>query len=206
MTIGIIGGGAAGMMAAIAAAEAGGKVTLMERGARLGRKLAVTGNGRCNLTNTNMSPSNYHGEAAEFVIPSILAFGVTETLSFFRNLGLVTVCEESGRVYPHSDQAGSVVDVLRFAVEEAGAEIKTSFEVRSVKRTEKGFAVHSADETLVFDKLIVACGGVAGTKAGGTDMGYKILKSLGHSATSLRPSLVQIKTENSFTFFYCLFE
>jgi len=199
MTVAIIGGGAAGMTAAIAAARGGARVLLLERGARLGRKLAVTGNGRCNLTNEAAAPERYHGEDPAFVRPALAALDAAATRRFFRGLGLVTVAEPSGRVYPHSDQAGSVVDVLRFAVAESGVEVRTAFEVQQVRREAGGFAVISAGETLRCDRLIVACGGAAGTRAGGTKAGYALLQSLGHSCTALYPSLVQLKTDNAFT-------
>ena len=115
----IIGAGASGLAAAIEAAGRG-SVAVLERAPRVGRKLAVTGNGRCNLTNLNMGPEHYHGEEPDFVLPALTAFGVGDTIAFFRSLGLITVSEPSGRVYPLSEQAGSVVDVLRFAASEAG--------------------------------------------------------------------------------------
>ncbi len=198
MEIGIIGGGASGLMAAVEASKRG-HVTVLERCARVGRKLSVTGNGRCNLTNLNMSPERYHGREPDFVRPALERFGVGETLELFRGLGLVTVAEPSGRVYPHSDQAGSVVDVLRFAAAERGAELRCGFEVRGVRREKGGFEVRSDSGTLHFHRLIVAAGGIAGTRAGGTGLGYELLASLGHTRTELRPSLVQLKTENTLT-------
>ena len=119
----IIGAGASGLAAAIEAAGRG-SVAVLERAPRVGRKLAVTGNGRCNLTNLNMGPEHYHGEEPDFVLPALTAFGVGDTIAFFRSLGLITVSEPSGRVYPLSEQAGSVVDVLRFAASEAGAQLR----------------------------------------------------------------------------------
>ena len=117
MTIGIIGGGASGMAAALAAAENPDvNVILLERQARVGRKLQATGNGRCNLTNLHASERGYHGEDQAFAENAIAAFGPEETIRWFRKLGLFTVAEASGRVYPYSDQANSVVDVLRFGL------------------------------------------------------------------------------------------
>ena len=195
MIIGIIGGGASGMAAALAAAEAPGvQVVLMERQARVGRKLQATGNGRCNLTNLHADHRSYHGEEAWFASSALIRFDVADTLAWFRRLGLYTVAEESGRVYPYSDQANSVVDVLRFALEQENIQVKLGFEVEKVKKTAAGFRVESAEETVECDKLIVACGGLAGTKLGGTMSGYKLLRSLGHKCTKLRPTLVQLKS------------
>ena len=194
MVIGIIGGGASGMAAALAAAEQPGvQVVLMERQARLGRKLQATGNGRCNLTNLHAGQQCYHGDRPEFAREAIAAFGPQETLAWFRRLGLFTVAEPSGRVYPYSDQANSVVDVLRFALERPNIQVKLGFEVEKVKKTPDGFLVESKQEHLSCDRLIVACGGLAGTKLGGSMAGYQLLRSLGHRCTRLRPTLVQLK-------------
>ena len=195
MIIGIIGAGASGMAAAIAAAENPGvQVVLLERQARVGRKLSATGNGRCNLTNLNAVRGGYHGEDAGFASFALKRYDVEETLNWFRSLGLFTVAEESGRVYPYSDQANSVVDVLRFALEKENIRLETGFEVEKVKKTATGFRLEGSGGSFDCDKLIVACGGLAGTKLGGTMSGYKILRSLGHKCTKLRPTLVQLKS------------
>ena len=195
MVIGIIGGGASGMAAALAAAENENvRVVLLERQARVGRKLQATGNGRCNLTNLHASQGGYHGEDASFAAYAINRFGPEKTLRWFRSLGLFTVTEESGRVYPYSDQANSVLDVLRFALEKPNIEVKLGFEVEKVKKIPYGFRVETREEALECHKLIIACGGLAGTKLGGTMSGYKLLRSLGHKCTRLRPTLVQLKS------------
>ena len=195
MVIGIIGGGASGMAAALAAAENKNvQVVLLERQARVGRKLSATGNGRCNLTNLHAGHRGYHGENMHFSDFAISRFAPESTLEWFRSLGLFTVAEDSGRVYPYSDQANSVVDVLRFALEKPNIQQKMGFEVEKVKKTAAGFRLESKEEAVECDKLIVACGGLAGTKLGGTMSGYKLLRSLGHKCTKLRPTLVQLKS------------
>nr|MBQ8244898.1 aminoacetone oxidase family FAD-binding enzyme [Oscillospiraceae bacterium] len=195
MVIGIIGGGASGMAAALAAAQnENAEIVLMERQARVGRKLQATGNGRCNLTNLHAGKGGYHGDDVAFADYAIARFGPEAVLDWFRSLGLFTVAEESGRVYPYSDQANSVVDVLRFALERENIEVKLGFEVEKVKKTAGGFRVESKEEAIECDKLIVACGGLAGTKLGGSMSGYKLLRALGHKCTKLRPTLVQLKS------------
>ena len=198
MNVIVIGGGASGLMAAITAAKGGHSVTLLERQARVGRKLLSTGNGRCNLTNLNMGLPYYHGQDASFIRPAFETLSLDATLDFFHGLGLLTTAEDNGRVYPYSDQAGSVVDVLRFAADAAGVTTRAGFEVTGLKKTKKGFTVLSAEETLPADRVIVCCGGMAGGKLGGTRSGYELLQSLGHSVTKLYPALVQIKTDNTF--------
>jgi len=195
MVIGIIGGGASGMAAALAAAEKEhNQVILLERQARVGRKLQATGNGRCNLTNLHAAEGGYHGDEASFADFAIGQFGPEKTLEWFLGMGLFTVAEASGRVYPYSDQANSVVDVLRFALERPNITVKLGFEAEKVKRTVTGFRIEAKEEAVECDKLIIACGGLAGTKLGGTMSGYKLLRSLGHKCTKLRPTLVQLKS------------
>ena len=195
MTIAIIGGGASGMAAALAAAEnKDAQVILLERQARVGRKLQATGNGRCNLSNLHADKQGYHGENPDFVESAIGAFPPKVTLDWFASLGLFTVTEDSGKVYPYSDQANSVVDVLRLALVKENITLKTGYEVTKIQKTENGFLVTNGEEPIACDKLIVACGGLAGSKLGGTMAGYKLLAKLGHRSTKLRPSLVQIKS------------
>ena len=195
MTIAIIGGGASGMAAALAAAEnKDARVILLERQARVGRKLQATGNGRCNLSNIHADNQGYHGENPDFVESAIGAFPPKVTLDWFASLGLFTVTEDSGKVYPYSDQANSVVDVLRLALVKENITLKTGYEVTKIQKTEDGFLVTNGEEPIACDKLIVACGGLAGSKLGGTMAGYKLLAKLGHRSTKLRPSLVQIKS------------
>ncbi len=196
MQIAIIGAGAAGMTAAITAASSGEhKVLLFERQARVGRKLLATGNGRCNLSNRNAGISKYHGSSPDFIQPALSVFSVDSTLDFFQALGLYTVTEPDGKIYPYSDQANSVVDVLRFGLQRKNITLYTGTEITSVKRGKDGFILRSAEQSFSADRLIVACGGAAGTKLGGGLSGYQLLRSLGHHCTKLFPSLVQLKTD-----------
>jgi len=186
------------MAAALSAAKNGNRVLLLERQNRVGRKLLATGNGRCNLTNTNMRLDYFHSQQPEFFKSVLSDFDTQKTLEFFHSLGLVTTEEPTGRVYPLSDQAGSVVDVLRFALDAAGVTVMTSCEVTAVYPLQSGFEVVTDSERLIGDKVIICCGGMAGSKLGGVKLGYDLLKSLGHSITKLYPSLVQIKTDDTY--------
>ena len=194
-TVIVIGGGASGLMAALAAAKnKDNRVLVLERQQRPGRKLLATGNGRCNLTNTRCSIERYHGADAAFARPALERFGPEDTLAFFSSLGLLTVEEYGGRVYPLSDSANSVLDVLRFALAGTGVELHTACRVESVRRERGGFAVACENESFFADALIVACGGAAGGKLGGVTDGYEILKNLGHSRTKLYPALTPLFT------------
>lgn len=194
MKIGIIGAGASGMAAALAAAENPEvEVLVLERQSRVGRKLLATGNGRCNLTNLHALEGGYHGGSPDFSKEALTRFSPEETLAWFRSLGLYTVAEPSGRVYPYSDQANSVVDVLRLAMDKPNITLVTGFTVEKIRREPEGFTLSSREDSYFCHKVIVACGGLAGSKLGGTMSGYQLLGKLGHRSTRLRPALVQIK-------------
>ena len=195
MKIVIIGGGASGMAAALAASEnPNAEVLLLERQARLGRKLLSTGNGRCNLSNLHAAQGGYHGGQPGFVRPALDAFGPERTLEWFRGLGLFTVTEPSGRVYPYSDQANSVLDVLRFALDRPNVRVLTGTEVTALEKRDDFFLAHTPSASYSCQRLIVACGGAAGEKLGGSRSGYRLLAALGHDISPVFPSLVQLKS------------
>ena len=198
MTAVIIGGGAAGMMAALTASEEGHHVVLLERQARVGRKLLATGNGRCNLSNHHAEPKHYHGQDPDFCSYALSSFDVGTTLQWFAAHGLLTAAEDSGRIYPYSNMAGSVLDVLRYALDEAHIELHTGCPVLHVRQRGNAFTVEAECGSFPCDRLILACGGAAGAKVGGTMDGYKLGKQLGHHRTVLFPSLVQLKTDPTY--------
>ncbi len=194
--VAVIGAGASGMLAALTAAEkSDNRVLLLERQARAGRKLMSTGNGRCNLTNMNAASAAYHDAPASFTAPAMSAFPPREVRAYFRSIGLLTVEEPDGRVYPLSNSANSVVDVLRYALEAAGVELLDARQVRGIKRKGLGFVLKTDEDEIKADDVIVACGGVAGEKLGGVPDGYELLESMGHTRTPLYPALVQIVTD-----------
>lgn len=196
MRIAIIGGGASGMAAALAASEnPHADILLLERQARVGRKLLATGNGRCNLTNLYISPDHYHGEDPKFAWQVISTFSQEDAMKRFRDLGLYLTVEPSGRVYPYSEQANSVVDVLRFALCRKNIQVVTGQEVKRIRKQQGGFRIDCEEKSRFFDKVIVACGGLAGTKLGGSLSGYRLLRDMGHGVTGLRPALVQLKSD-----------
>ena len=197
MNVCVIGGGAAGMLAALTAAENGHRVLLLERQSRVGRKLLGTGNGRCNLSNYHVSPAHYHGGAG-FCDFALSQFDVGETLQYFASLGLLTVSEASGRIYPMSNMAGSVLDVLRYALERPEIDLQTGQTVTAVRKMPEGFSVKTETDTFSARCLILAAGGAAGSKVGGGMDGYRLAKSLGHHRTALYPSLVQLKTDPTY--------
>ena len=191
----IIGGGASGMAAAGKAAENREvHVTLIERQARIGKKLSATGNGRCNLTNLGADERHYHGDDPGFAEYALKTYPPERVLEFFGSLGLRTVTEYGGRVYPLSGHAGSVLDVLRLGLEKPNVTVLTGAPVTAVRREKAGFRVDTAEGARSADCVILACGGCAGTKLGGVMDGYALAASLGHSRTALYPALTQLRT------------
>lgn len=198
MNIAIIGGGASGMAAALAACEEDkNRVVIYERQARLGKKLMATGNGRCNLTNRSPLAPHYHGDS-DFAAVALRRFDAARTLEWFGAMGLLTVTEPSGRVYPASDAASSVLDCLRFALDERGVQVVTE-DIRFAAFTGRDFVLHGSDGEYRAERLIIACGGAAGARLGGGTGGYRLLSAFGHEVTALTPSLVQLKTDNQWT-------
>ena len=198
-TVIVAGGGASGMAAALsAAASPENRVILLERQARVGRKLLSTGNGRCNLTNRNCSPARYHGEEASFAVPVLSSCNPESVLSWFRSLGLVCTEQADGRVYPLSDFASSVLDVLRFALDGAGVRVQTGESVLSACRKDSQFQVVTEKAAYRADAMIIACGGKAGGKVGGVADGYNLLCSFGHRCSKLYPALVPVHTDTDY--------
>ena len=198
-TVVVIGGGASGMVAALTAAEEKeNTVLLLERQSRVGRKLLATGNGRCNLTNTGASPKNYHGRNPAFALPALHAFPPEAVLAWFRSLGLVTVEQYGGRVFPLSDSAGSVLDVLRFALDSAGVAVYAGEPAKHLAYRGGKLKVVTDSAAYQADAVIVACGGKAGGKLGGVSDGYDLLSSLGHRCTPLCPALVPVRTDTDY--------
>lgn len=130
--VGIVGGGASGMMAAIAAAEEGASVTLLEGNDRLGRKILATGNGKCNLGNEKLDPGEYYAGSPEFLESCLKRFGTEETMAFFRESGLL-VKSRNGYLYPMSEQASSVLDVLRYKLRRLGVGVITECKIEHIE-------------------------------------------------------------------------
>jgi len=197
--IAIVGGGAAGITAAIAARHKGASVTLLESNQRIGKKILATGNGRCNLTNTTTSIANYHGSNPRFAISALSQFGVEQTLAFFARLGVAHKVEGEGKVFPFSLQASSVLDVLRYELEETGVKVLGGAEVVGITQSGSGFtiALKSGDEFKA-DRVIIATGGKAAPHFGSTGSGYALALSLGHSIVEPFPALVQLKLASAY--------
>lgn len=193
----IIGGGAAGLMAAITAAENGAGVTILEHMPRVGKKILSTGNGKCNLTNLDMRPDCYRCGTADFPMTAIGRFSVADTVSFFRRLGVV-VTDRNGYVYPASGQAQTVLDALREKTESLGVRIVTECRPETVERDGTGFCVRTSCGAFQGDFLILAAGSKAAPATGSDGSGYDLAASLGHKIVKPLPALVQLKCRGDF--------
>lgn len=194
----IVGGGAAGMFCALRLAEAGvTDVLLLERNDRLGRKLSATGNGQGNVTNAHMGAEHYFTDAPDAVASVLDRFGKDDLLRELTSLGGLFEADEVGRVYPTSRQAASVTDLLRFALE-GRVEVRLGARVRSARRSGGKFFVQTEGEEFCARSLALACGGRAAPHFGTDGDGYALARAFGHTVTPLRPSLVQLKTEQAY--------
>ncbi|HZK39644.1 MAG TPA: NAD(P)/FAD-dependent oxidoreductase [Clostridia bacterium] len=211
----VIGGCASGLCAAIQAARTNTDyaIAVLERMPRVGKKILATGNGRCNLSNAHTSAHPYHN--ADFAKHALEKYSLEKTLSFFKSLGLLTVQDSEGRLYPMSNTATSVLDVLRFETEKLGIDLLCSTTVKDIKVLEDGRFVVDCTQTsgtagktdaekpvnvqYLADKVIFATGGKASPAQGSDGSGYPLLKRLGHSITPLFPALVQLNTANTYT-------
>jgi len=195
----IIGGGASGMMAAISARRLGAKVTILERNPRIGKKILATGNGRCNFTNININRSCYFGENPHFVESALANFGVQKTIDFFEQLGIAHKVEELGKVFPMSDQASSILDVLMYELNRLGVNIICEAFVKRVIKHNNNFQIELENGTKYMgDKVIMATGGKAMPSSGSDGNGFELAKEFGHTITDIFPGLVQLKLEGSF--------
>lgn len=197
--IAIIGGGASGYLAAITAARCNASVTIYERCERTLKKVLATGNGRCNMTNMSITKENYYSDDREFFTYAIDEFTLEDTLNFFSELGVVTKVED-GKIYPYSLQASAISDVLRLEAERLGIKTVCNFEVSDIAKKGNGFVFFSyKGEKATADSIILATGGKASPNLGSNGSGYKLAEKFGHKITNLYPSLVQIKTDNTYT-------
>lgn len=193
--IGIIGGGAAGMMAALAASEGKNEVTILERKDRLGKKILVTGNGRCNFSNAKMGSNFYYCDDDGFVEASLSKFGNVDSVLFFEKLGVLTK-NKNGYLYPLSEQASTILEAFEYAIREQNIDVKLNTDVVSLKKENEKYVVTiSTGEIFIFDKMIVSTGGKSSLPKNEKCNGYNLLKSMGHSYTQLYPALTSLKCE-----------
>lgn len=195
----VIGGGAAGMMAAIMAARSGSKVTLLEKNEKLGKKLFITGKGRCNLTNACETEELFRNIVTnhKFLYSAFYGFDNWRTMDFFEELGLRLKTERGSRVFPESDHSSDVIRVLEKELQRQKVMIHLHTKVTQVCMeggTVTGVMLEG-DKVMTADAVIVTTGGLSYPGTGSTGDGYKFAKKAGHTLTSCHPSLVPMETE-----------
>ncbi|MBB6716768.1 NAD(P)/FAD-dependent oxidoreductase [Clostridium gasigenes] len=198
----IVGGGASGLIAAIAAKDFGLDVAILEATDRIGKKILATGNGRCNISNKTISFPflSYHSENTGFYAKTLSSFGVKNTEEFFLSLGLPLVELQNGKMYPKSLQASSVVDILKLSLDDRNIPLYTSCKLKSIHRNESFNLSTDNQEYKLFtcNKLLLACGGNSAVKTGSDGSGYYLSKTLGHKMVEPLPSIVQLKLESHY--------
>ncbi len=191
MNVAIIGGGASGLVCAIEAARKGHTVSVFEKNSKVGRKILATGNGKCNISNQNISLSRYHGEAIHLMKEVLKRFDALTCKTFFAKLGLEMREGEEGRLYPMSHQATSVVDTLLHEARSLGVHFFLESEVTKVEKKQSTFFLHVKERIHTFDACVIATGSVAWKALGSSGSGYAFAKAFGHRLIEPFPSLVQ---------------
>jgi predicted Rossmann fold flavoprotein len=195
----VVGGGAAGMIAAISARRMGADVTILEKNPRVGKKILATGNGRCNFTNINTDIIYYYGSNPKFAYSALSNFTINDTIRFFEELGIQHKVEDLGKVFPMSDQASSILDVLLYELNDIGINIICDAFVKNVISQKDKFKIELADGKAYWgDRVIITTGGKAMPSSGSDGNGYDLAKKLGHSIIDIFPALVQLMLEGSF--------
>lgn len=194
----IVGGGAAGMCAAVSLKlrDRSISVAVLEQLSRVGKKLITTGNGRCNITNREIDISRYHGENTEFAKFALSSYDNYYIADFFAELGIVLCYDETGRAYPYSLQASSVVDALRFSLDDFGVDTYTDTKVTGYKRRNGMFTVFTDENEFLCKNLVIAAGLYSGgEKLGSNGSMLRLLKNSGYKSVKTTPAIVQIKTK-----------
>ena len=195
----VVGGGAAGMMAAVTAARRGKNVLLLEKNEKLGKKLFITGKGRCNLTNSAEVEELFNAVVSnpKFLYSSFYSFTNDQVISFFEGLGVKTKVERGGRVFPESDHSSDVIRALEQEMKRLGVRISLRTEVKEIL-TEDGRAKGvrlSSGRMIAADAVIIATGGISYPSTGSTGDGYRFARECGHKVTDLSPALVPMEVK-----------
>ncbi len=195
--IAIIGAGPAGIMAAIFAAKNGKKVVLLEKNEKIGRKILATGNGRCNITNRNIAESDYRGSDKYFIADVLRQFDQDTTIDFFESMGLILKEENNGRMFPRTNQASSVVDILGLEIRHNNITVLTSFEVKNIIKDGFWKITDANGQMVESSKLIISTGGRAAYQLGSSGDGFFWAKKFGHIVSPIYAALVPIETTES---------
>ena len=194
MKVAVIGGGPAGMMAALTAAESGAEVTLFEKNEKLGKKLYISGKGRCNLTN-DCTVSEFFPNVAtnpRFLLSAINKFSPQDTVDFCRSRGLEVKTERGNRVFPCSDKSSDVIKLFATELKKSGVSVRLNADILGVVYQKSSFSLTTITDIVSFDRVIIATGGLSYSATGSTGDGYEMAKKFGHNLIALKPALCRI--------------
>ena len=196
--IAVVGAGAAGLMAGIFAGttlqerSSRCSVAVLDGASRIGAKILISGGGRCNVTHDVVEPDAFFGDSRNSVAKVLRTFDVAQTIQFFETLGVSLKREETGKLFPVTNRARTVLDALLRASEDSGTHLLSSTRVFSVSKTSTGFAMQTSQGEVTCSKLVIATGGMSVPKSGSDGVGYELVRSLGHHVTSTSPALVPL--------------
>ena len=193
----IIGAGAAGLCAAIVLARAGQKVTLLEQNSKVGKKILVSGNGKCNIDNRYIDNRRFHSQNPSFIEDVLQGYDFSVVEKFFTSLGLELVEYKDGKMFPLSLQSSSVVELLEYEAKKAGVEIVCNCTVNSIDKKGNLFTVLTTQGSKTCEQLLLANGSPASPQLGGSDSGYAFATKLGHTLIPRHPSLVQLCSDET---------
>jgi len=194
----IVGGGASGLMASISASRAGTKVTILEQNSKIGRKISISGNGMCNISNRYISPNRFYSSNPQFIVDFLDGYGFEEVEKFFISIGLELTEGKDGKIFPLSYQASTVIELLEYEATKLGVEIIYNTQVTKIINN-SDFVVETTQGEFRAEKLLIASGSLAYPKLGGSDLGYKFAEDMGHTIVERHPSLVQLCSNESWT-------
>ncbi len=193
----VVGAGAAGLIASITAARAGQKVTLLEQNNKIGKKILVSGNGKCNIDNKHISLTRFHGQNPEFIETVLEGYDFNAVEKFFTSIGLELIEGKEGKMFPLSLQASSVVELLEYEAKKTGVQILCDCAVTSIIKEGDIFTLETSYGSKKCEKLLLASGSPAAPQLGGSNSGYAFATRMGHSLIPRHPSLVQLCSDEA---------
>lgn len=191
----IVGAGAAGLCAAITAARSGTNVTLLEQNSKIGKKILVSGNGKCNITNTAISPARFHSQNSDFIEKVLEGYDFKVVEKFFESVSLPLIEDKEGKMFPISLQANTVTETLEYEAQARGVKIITECTVESIEKENKTFILQTNQGTMQCEKLLLASGSPAAPQLGGNESGLKFAESMGHTLIPSHPALTQLVSD-----------
>lgn len=192
----VIGGGGAGMLAAISAARKGASTLLCEKMPKLGKKVRISGNGRCNITNDRVDADGYDPGSKKIVESVLARFGRLDILQFFRDLGLRVYSDKEGRVFPITNQSASVMDLLELELSKQGVEVRCDAEITGIKRSHGGFFLESKSGAVHARRIILCAGGKSYPVSGTDGSAYALAMQFGHTLVEPVPSTVPLLSDD----------